>query len=150
MWKLEQKFRIIKRRFVIYFRAFTEKYWGITGAIVSHRVAIELFAEIVLKCELKPDEDVKAFKSITIVKMYIQVWSFSKARDIVQKLWVSETTQKKSLQKHLNNGICWKVNAYYSTFSCFTGWSFPGIFCCFILNTYWWFNCKVFSSWIPL
>ena len=44
---------------------------GIIGAIVSHRVVIELFAEIVAKCELKPDGDVKAFTSITIVKTYI-------------------------------------------------------------------------------
>ena len=50
-------------------------------------VVIELFADIVVKCELKPDEDVKAFTSITITKMYIQqLWPFSKARDIVQKL----------------------------------------------------------------
>ena len=32
-------------------------------------VVIELFAEIVVKCELKPNEDVKVFTSITIVKM---------------------------------------------------------------------------------
>ena len=37
------------------------------------RIVIELFAEIVVKCELKPNEDVKVFTSITIVKMYIQV-----------------------------------------------------------------------------
>ena len=47
---------------------------------MSPSVVIGLFAEIVVKCELKPDEHVKAFISITIVKMYIQ------ARDIVQKL----------------------------------------------------------------
>ena len=29
----------------------------------------ELFAEVVVKCELKPDEDVKAFTSVTIAKM---------------------------------------------------------------------------------
>ena len=63
-------------------------------------------------------------------QMYIQVCSFSKARDIVQKFWVSETTQK----KHLKSGICWKDNAYYPAFSCFTGWSCPGIF--FYSNTY--------------
>ena len=55
------------------------------------------------KCEVKRDE---------IVKIYIQVYSFSKARDIVQKFCVSATTQKKSLQKG---------NAYYPAFSCFTG-----------------------------
>ena len=38
----------------------------------SPSVMIELFAETVVKCEFKPDEDVKAFTSITIVKMYIQ------------------------------------------------------------------------------
>ena len=36
-------------------------------------VVIELFAEIVMKSEVKPDKDVKAFTSIAIVKMYIQV-----------------------------------------------------------------------------
>ena len=34
-------------------------------------VLIELFAEIVVKCEGKTDEDVKAFTSIAVVKMYI-------------------------------------------------------------------------------
>ena len=57
--------------------------------------------------------------------MYIQVCSFSKARDIVQKFRVSETTQKKSFQKHLKSRICWKGNAYYPAFSCFAGWSCP-------------------------
>ena len=41
--------------------------------------------------------------------MYIQVFSFSKARDIIQKFWMSETTQRNTLQKHLKSGICWKV-----------------------------------------
>ena len=36
-------------------------------------VVIELFTEIAVKHELKPDKDVKAFTSIAIVKMYIQV-----------------------------------------------------------------------------
>ena len=50
-------------------------------------VVMELFAEIVVKCEGTPDEDVKAFTSIIITKMYIQqVRTFSKDRDIVQKL----------------------------------------------------------------
>ena len=78
--------------------------------------------------------DVKAFTLKAIVKMYIQICPFSKPRDIAQKFWVSETTQKKSLQKHLKSGICWNVNAYYPAFSCFTGWSCPGIF--FYSNTY--------------
>ena len=77
---------------------------------------------------------IKAFTLKAIVKIYIQLCSFSKAGDIVQKFWVSETTQKKSLQKHLKSGICWKGNAYYPAFSCFTGWSCPGIF--FYSNTY--------------
>ena len=42
---------------------------GIIGAIVS--VVKELFAEIVVKCEVKPDEDVKVFASIAAVEMYI-------------------------------------------------------------------------------
>ena len=63
-----------------------------------------------------------------IVKIYNYVCSFSKARDIVDKFWVSESTEKKSLQKHMKSGICWQGNAYYPTFSYFTGWSFPGIF----------------------
>ena len=37
----------------------------------SPSVVIELFAEIVVKCEVKPDEDVKASTSIAVVKMYI-------------------------------------------------------------------------------
>ena len=36
-------------------------------------VVIELLAKIVVKCEVKPDEDVKAFTSIAIVKMHTQV-----------------------------------------------------------------------------
>ena len=42
--------------------------------------------------------------------------------------WVSETTQKKSLQKYLKSGICWKGNAYYPASLCFRGWSCPSIF----------------------
>ena len=71
---------------------------------------------------------IKAFTLKAIAKIYIQWCSFSKARDIVQKFWVSKTTQKKLLQKHLKSGICSKGNAYYPAFSCFTGWSCPGIF----------------------
>ena len=41
----------------------------------------------------------------------MQVRSFFIARNIFQKFRVFETTQKKSLQKHLKNGICWKGNA---------------------------------------
>ena len=67
---------------------------------------IELFAELVAPCEVKSDEDVKVFTLKAIVKMYIQVCSFSKPRDIVQKFQVSETTEKKSLQKHLKIRIC--------------------------------------------
>ena len=51
-----------------------------------------------------------AFTSKAIVKMCIQICFFSKAWYIVQTFWVSETTQKKSLQKHLKIGICWKNN----------------------------------------
>ena len=67
---------------------------------------IELFAEIVVTCEVKLDEDVKVFTLKPIVKMYIQVCSFSKPRDNVQKFQVSEATEKKSLQKHLKIRIC--------------------------------------------
>ena len=35
-------------------------------------VVIKLFAEIFVECEVKPDEDVKAFKSMANVKMYLQ------------------------------------------------------------------------------
>ena len=57
------------------------------GAILNHLAVIELFAEIAVKCEVKTDEDIyiKSFTLKAIVKMYIQVCSFSKARDIVQK-----------------------------------------------------------------
>ena len=92
------------------------------------------YAEIVVKCEVKPDEDVNAFTLKAIIKIYIQVCSFSEARNIVQKFWVSKTTQNKSLRKHLKSGTCWKGNAYYSVFSYFTGWSCSGIF--FYSNTY--------------
>ena len=34
-------------------------------------IVIELFAEIVVKCEVKPDEDVKASTSIAVVKINI-------------------------------------------------------------------------------
>ena len=77
---------------------------------------------------------IKAFTSKAIFKIFIQLCSFFKARDIVQKIWVSEATHKKSLQKHLKSGICWKGNAYYPAFSCFAGWSCPGIF--FYSNIY--------------
>ena len=69
----------------------------------------EIFAEIVLRCEVKPDEDIKAFTSKRIVKMHIQAGSFLKARGIVQKFSMSETTQEKSLQKHLKSGCFEKV-----------------------------------------
>ena len=70
---------------------------------LNHPAAIAFFAEeIVVKCEVKPDEDIyiyiKAFRLKAIVKIYI-LCSFCKARDIFQKFWMSETTQKKSLQK---------------------------------------------------
>ena len=72
---------------------------------------IEFFAEIVVKCEVKPDKEI--FKDI---------------QDEQLSRWVSETTQKKSLQKYLKSGICWKGNAYYPASLCFTGWSCPSIF----------------------
>ena len=78
---------------------------GIIGAIISYPVVIELFTEIVVKCEVKPVGDLKGIAK-AIVKMYIQVCTFSKARDIVQKFQVSKNTQNKSLQKHLRRGIC--------------------------------------------
>ena len=81
--------------------------------------------------------------------MYItQKWSISKARDIAQKFWVN--TQKKSLQKHLESGICRKSNAYYQAFSYFTRWSCPDVFLVFLLNTHWWSSWRVFSSWTLL
>ena len=55
-----------------------------------------------------------------IVKMYIPVCSFSKSKDAFQKFWVSEITQKKSLQKHLKSGTCWKSVTYYPAFLYFT------------------------------
>ena len=39
----------------------------------SPSVVIELFAEIVVKCEVKPDEDVNTFTSIAVLKIHIQV-----------------------------------------------------------------------------
>ena len=67
---------------------------------------IELFPEIVVTYEVKSDEDVKVFTLKAIVKMYIEVCSFSKPRNNVQKFQVSEATEKKSLQKHLKIRIC--------------------------------------------
>ena len=43
---------------------------------------MELFAEIVVKFEVKPDENVKAFALKAIAKIYIQVCSISKDREI--------------------------------------------------------------------
>ena len=43
---------------------------------------MELFAEIVVKFEVKPDENVKAFSLKAIAKIYIQICSISKDRDI--------------------------------------------------------------------
>ena len=85
----------MKRRFVIYFRAFTDnsnnsrvgvflgKHHNVEFVEFELRnyrsycqrpsVVIELLAEIVVTCELKLHEDVKAFTSIAIVKMCIQV-----------------------------------------------------------------------------
>ena len=45
---------------------------------------IGFFAEIVVKCEVKPYEDIKAFTLKALVKMYIHVCSFSIVGDIVQ------------------------------------------------------------------
>ena len=39
-------------------------------------VVIELFAEIVAKCKVKPDEGIKTFTLKAMVKMYIQVSPF--------------------------------------------------------------------------
>ena len=59
--------------------------WLIIGAILNHPVVIKSFAEIAVKYEVKADENIKAFTLKAIVKMYIQVCSFSEARDTVQK-----------------------------------------------------------------
>ena len=67
---------------------------------------IELFPEIVVRYEVKSDEDIKVFTLKAIVKMYIEVCSFSKPRNNVQKFQVSEATEKKPLQKHLKIRIC--------------------------------------------
>ena len=45
---------------------------GIIGTIVSDPVVTELLGEIVVKSEVKPDEDVKVFTLKTIVKIYAQ------------------------------------------------------------------------------
>ena len=90
---------------------------------------------------------VKVFTLKAIVKLYIRVCSFSKARDFVQKFRVSETTQKKSLQKHLKSGIYWKGNAYYPDFQCFTGWICPGFFS--FKHIHWRLSCWV-SSFLTL
>ena len=45
---------------------------GIIGTIVSHPVVTELLGEIVVKSEVKPDEDVKVFTLKAIVKIYAQ------------------------------------------------------------------------------
>ena len=84
---------------MIYFKAFTEDIinsrkvlfsknittWNlqnstkeIIGAIVNHPVLIELFAEIIVKCEVQLDENATVFTLKAIVKMYIQVCSCSK------------------------------------------------------------------------
>ena len=58
--------------------------WGIIRAILDHPAVIEFFAEIVVKCEVKPDERMKAFTLIAILKMYIQVCLFSRARILIR------------------------------------------------------------------
>ena len=105
------------------------------GSVLNHPAVwlwIEFSAEIVVKCEMKQflwrSIPIKAFTLKAIVKIYIQLCSFSKSRDIIQKFWVSETTHKKSLQKHLESEIYLRGNAYHPAFSCFTGWNCPGIF----------------------
>ena len=66
-----------RRSFMVYFKAFTRNInnnwkiffsenitiWnsGIIGTIVSHPAVTELLGEIVVKSEVKPDEDVKVF-----------------------------------------------------------------------------------------
>ena len=44
----------MKKRFVIYLRAFTEHISN------KRKVLIKLFAEVFVECEVKPDEDIKA------------------------------------------------------------------------------------------
>ena len=106
MWKLKEKLNIIKRKFEIYFRAFVKNIncgkafssenittwnlenssWGITGTMAGYPDMIELFPEIVVTYEVKSDEDVKVFTLKAIVKMYIEVCSFTKPRNNVWSL----------------------------------------------------------------
>ena len=114
-------------------------------AILDHPAVIEFFAEIVVKYEVKSDKDI--YKDIHIKSNCQDVYSsmlIFQGHEYCSEVWVSETTQKKSLQKHLKSEICWKGNAYYSAFSCFTGRSCPGIF--FYSNTHWLFSWRVSSS----
>ena len=99
------------------------------GAILDYPAVIEFFPEIVVKCELKPDEDI--YKDIHIKSNCQDVYS---SMPIFQSQGYFSTVlsvwnySEEIITKHLKSGICWKVNGYYPAFSCFTGWSCPGIF----------------------
>ena len=90
---------------------------------------------------------IKAFT----LKAVVKICSFSKARDIVEKFWVSETTQKKSLQKHLKSVICWKQVCekvmHIIQLSHVLLVKLSRFF--FYSNTHWLLSCRFSSSWTP-
>ena len=134
-------------------RIWVDEFYRSCSQPPSCEAVIEFFAEIVMKWEVKPFLWIciyiyiysleyiyiylyiyiyiyvymKAFTLKAIFKTYIQLCSFSKARDIVHNC-LKLLTRNHLKQKHLKSGICWKGNPCYPAFSCFTGWSYPGIF----------------------
>ena len=80
--------------------------------------------------------------------MYIQVFSFFKARDVIQKFWMSETTQSNTLQKHLKSGICWKVKHIIQLSRVLQGEVIQVFF--LFKHIQWLFSYRVSSSWTPL
>ena len=92
------------------------------GAILNHLAVIELFAEIAVNCEVKTDEDiyVKSFTLKAIVRCIFKYAHFPKPGILFRSSECLKLLRKKSLQKHLTNGICWKGKAYNPAFSCFT------------------------------
>ena len=97
---------------------------------------IEFFAEIDVKCEVKPDEDI--YKGIHIKSSCQDMFIFQSQGYCSEVLSVwnysEEVITKTSEEWNLFKTGLWKGNAYYPAFSCFTGWNCLGDF--FYSNTY--------------
>ena len=120
------------------------------GAILDHPTVIEFFREIVVKCEVKPDEDI--YKGIHIKSSCQDMFIFQSQGYCSEVLSVwnysEEVITKTSEEWNLLKTGLWKGNAYYPAFSCFTG-EIVQVFFLF-KHIHWLLSCRFSSSWTPL